>query len=73
MEILKGDKAPYEGVLVPFDNYRWYQSEVESCKLVTQKQMLACDQADVAHKDSVNHFWMGLVGGLLAGFLAFHK
>lgn len=71
-KILKpGDLAPFKGVLVPEDGYRFYQIDVKSlerCKSRLEAGVVACPPCEPELFTSKQ--LMFLIGGIALGFIA---
>jgi len=65
----KGEKAPYYGVFMDEDRYRWYQREVDVTARM-QEEWMACEMnaCEDEHFDSGSFIW-GAVFGSMAYFL----
>ncbi len=71
--MVKGDRAEFDGVLVPENNYRWYQGEIEGCSYLRRSE-LSCVAENGQSFDSL-FLTMGLSFGigLIAGFFIFKE
>jgi len=69
----EGDRADFEGVLVPEKNYRWYQGEIESCGYLRKSELtcVAENKAD-AMDDLFLTIGFSFAVGFGLGFVLFH-
>ena len=70
--IFKGEKAAFDGVLVPENNYRWYQGEVESCEAMQTAIKEPC-VADYDSDFALNFLGMSITFslGVVFGYIIF--
>lgn len=63
----KGDRVPFDGVLVPEKNYRLYQNYVEFSHEIEKAEFHNEERAE-AFRSYSEGFWVGLGVGVLVGF-----
>ncbi len=72
--IFKGEKAEFDGVLVPENNYRWYQGEVETCDYIRKQERNICmDNIDEYFNRDFLTIGLSLAIGFGLGFVAFRE
>jgi hypothetical protein len=64
VELMKGDKAPFDGVLSPEETYRFYQMETARADSLDA----CCEKYHKSEMDSLNPILKGVFYGLLMGF-----
>lgn len=68
--IYKGDQAPFTGVLVPENNYRWYQGEVEGCDYLRGQIKPTCTEQSFS--DLFTTMGVSFLVGFGLSFVLFH-
>ncbi len=71
--IFKGEAAEFDGVLVPENNYRWYQGEVESCDYLRKSELSCMAENKQQFDELFLTIGMSLAIGFGLGFIVFRQ
>lgn len=69
MKVTKGDQVPYDGVIVPYDSYRYYQQDARLFPECKDRLTEIMEQSLECENRTTENIFMSILGGFVLGFL----